>query len=332
MDEPTATLGEKEISTLFSFMDKMRQKGLTILYISHRLDEIFEIADRVTVLRDGKYQGTSRIKDISKNDLISMMSGKDIHDSSLVYDSSRVVSQQPVLEVKDLCYERLLSNISFSVRKGEIFGICGLVGAGKTELLKCICGLYKRNSGTITLEGKSIEDGQRSSALYFGLVPEDRKGEGLFLDLPVLSNITIASLRKLVSFLFIRKRKEARLGGALIADLGVKVSSAKRHVRVLSGGNQQKVVFAKWVSAGRKFVLLDEPTRGVDVFGKLEIYKLINKLSLQGNSIIISSSEIPEVLAICDRIGVMHHGSMVRIFIRNEFSKEAVLRAMIAEG
>ncbi|MGA2479603.1 MAG: sugar ABC transporter ATP-binding protein [Spirochaetia bacterium] len=332
MDEPTATLGEKEIRTLFSFMDKMRQKGLTILYISHRLDEIFEIADKVTVLRDGKYQGTNRIKDISKDHLISMMSGKDIHDSSLVYDSSRVVSAQPVLDVRNLGYEKLLTNISFTVQKGEIFGICGLVGAGKTELLKCICGLYKRGSGTITLEGKSIKDGRRSSALHFGLVPEDRKGEGLFLDLPVLSNITIASLRKLLGFIFIRKRKEARLGEKLIADLGVKVSSAKRHVRVLSGGNQQKVVFAKWVSAGRKFVMLDEPTRGVDVFGKLEIYKLINKLSREGNSIIISSSEIPEVLAICDRVGVMHHGSLVRIFKRNEFSKEAVLRAMIAEG
>ena len=331
MDEPTATLGEKEIRTLFSFMDKMRQKGLTILYISHRLDEIFEIADRVTVLRDGKYQGTSRIKDITKDHLISMMSGKDIHDSSLVYDSSRVVSELPVLEVRDLGYEKLLTKVSFTVRKGEIFGICGLVGAGKTELLKCICGLYKTTGGTMTLEGQRIDGGRRSSARHFGLVPEDRKGEGLFLDLPVLTNITIASLKKLVSFLFIRKRKEARAGEALIADLGVKVSSARRHVRVLSGGNQQKVVFAKWVSAGREFVMLDEPTRGVDVFGKLEIYKLINKLSHEGHSIIISSSEIPEVLAICDRIGVMHHGSLVGIFTRNEFSKEAVLRAMIAE-
>ena len=334
MDEPTATLGEKEIRTLFSFMRKMREKGLTILYISHRLDEIFEIADRVTVLRDGRYQGTKRTADITKDELIGMMSGKDIHDSSLIYDSTRTVAEDPVLEVRNLGYRTVLADVSFSVRRGEIFGICGLVGAGKTEVLKCIYGLYRPERGSITLDGRSVTEARATSAARgagVGLVPEDRKGEGLFLDLPVLTNITISSLRKLLRLIFIRRSREARLGENLIADLGVKVSSPRRLVRVLSGGNQQKVVFAKWVSAGRKFIMLDEPTRGVDVFGKLEIYKLINKLSREGNSIIISSSEIPEVLAICDRIGVLHQGKLVRIFSRGEFSKEAILRAMIAE-
>jgi ABC-type sugar transport system ATPase subunit len=317
MDEPTATLGEKETRNLFNFMKRMREKNLTIIYISHRLDEIFEIADRVTVLQDGRYQGSRKILDISKNELITMMSGKDIHDSSLIYDSARQKTDQVVLEVRDLSYESILKRVNFVVRRGEIFGICGLVGAGK-----------------IVLEGKDITEHKESSKdriSVLGLVPEDRKGEGLFLDLEVLANITIASLKRLLGLIFVRRRMEASLGDRLITELGVKVSSKKKAVRVLSGGNQQKVVFAKWVGAGRKFLMLDEPTRGVDVFGKLEIYKLINKLSREGISILISSSEVPEVLGICDRVGVMKEGCMVKIFERSEFSKERLLRAMIAE-
>jgi ribose transport system ATP-binding protein len=335
MDEPTATLGEKETRNLFNFMRRMREKNLTIIYISHRLDEIFEIADRVTVLQDGRYQGSRRIKDITKNELITMMSGKDIHDSSLIYDATRQKSDQVALEVRDLSYEHILRNVSFSVRRGEIFGICGLVGAGKTELLKCIYGVLRGRSGRILLEGRDLTELRESSkdrTAGLGLVPEDRKGEGLFLDLEVLANITIVSLRSLLGLIFVRRRREAALGDQLINDLGVKVSSKKRAVRVLSGGNQQKVVFAKWVGAGRRFLMLDEPTRGVDVFGKLEIYKLINKLSREGISILISSAEVPEVLGICDRIGVMKEGAMVKVFERNEFSKERILRAMMAES
>jgi ribose transport system ATP-binding protein len=335
MDEPTATLGEKETKTLFDFMRRMRQKGLSILYISHRLDEIFEVADRVTVLRDGLYKGTRRIKDISKDELIAMMSGKDIHDSSLVYDSSRDPEEAAIVEVEGLSYRNLLKEVSFSVRKGEIFGICGLVGAGKTELLKCIAGVYRSDAGRIVLDGRDItglkeDDEIRTGTI--GLVPEDRKGEGLFLDLDVVTNISIASLRRLLRLVFVRRKKESQLAMELINDLGIKVSSPRRAARFLSGGNQQKVVFAKWVGAGKRFLMLDEPTRGVDVFGKTEIYRLINKLARQGMSILISSSEIPEVLGICDRIGVMHDGAMVRVFNRAEFSKEGVLRAMIADN
>ncbi|MBN1834867.1 MAG: sugar ABC transporter ATP-binding protein [Spirochaetales bacterium] len=335
MDEPTATLGEKETKTLFDFMRRMRHKGLSILYISHRLDEVFEIADRVTVLRDGLYKGTKRIKDISKDELIALMSGKDIHDSSLVYDSTRDPKEAAIVEVDGLCYRNLLKNVSFSVREGEIFGICGLVGAGKTELLKCIAGVYRSDTGKIVLDGRDItglreDDEVRTGTI--GLVPEDRKGEGLFLDLDVVTNISIASLRRLLRLVFIRRKKEAQLAAQLISDLDIKVNSPRRAARFLSGGNQQKVVFAKWVSAGKKFLMLDEPTRGVDVFGKTEIYRLINKLARAGMSILISSSEIPEVLGICDRIGVMHDGEMVRVFTRAEFSKEGVLRAMIANN
>ena len=335
MDEPTATLGEKETKTLFAFMRRMRQKGLSILYISHRLDEVFEIADRVTVLRDGMYKGTRRIEDITKDELITLMSGKDIHDSSLVYDSSRTAEESIILEVSGLSYKNILKNVSFSVRKGEIFGICGLVGAGKTELLKCLYGIYRSEGGKITLDGNDItevneDDEARTGTI--GLVPEDRKGEGLFLDLDVITNVSISSLRRLLRLIFIKRKKEAQLADSLIKDLDIKVNSPRRAARFLSGGNQQKVVFAKWVSASRKFLMLDEPTRGVDVFGKLEIYKLINKLAKEGISILISSSEIPEVLGICDRIGVMRQGSMQRVFTRKEFSKESILRAMITDS
>jgi ABC-type sugar transport system ATPase subunit len=280
------------------------------------------------------YKGTKSTKDISKDELITLMSGKDIHDSSLIYDSSRSVAAENILQINDLFYKDVLKNVSMSVRRGEIFGICGLVGAGKTELLKCVAGIYQYDGGNIIFEGKNLDglrddDEARTGAI--GLVPEDRKGEGLFLDLDVVNNISIASLRQLLRFLFIRRIKEYQLAKMLINDLDIKAGAPRRAARFLSGGNQQKVVFAKWVSAKKKFLMLDEPTRGVDVFGKIEIYRLINKLAKEGLSILIASSEIPEVLGICDRIGVMHQGTMVRIYSRNEFTKESILRAMIAD-
>jgi ABC-type sugar transport system ATPase subunit len=314
-------------------MRRLREKGLSILYISHRLDEIFEIADRVTVIRDGKFQGTKRIKNITKDQLINMMSGKDIHNSSLVYDSSRTISQEVILGASNVSYKNKLNNVTFSVHKGEIFGICGLVGAGKTELLKCIYNIYQCDKGQIFINGREISKGdgsasQRTEAI--GLVPEDRKSEGLFLDLDIISNITIASLRFILRLFFIRKKAESEIADKVILNLGVKVGSLKSAVRFLSGGNQQKVVFAKWVSAKKKFLMLDEPTRGVDIFGKVEIYKLINTLSKSGISILISTSEIDEAQGICDRIGIMNQGSMVKILDRQEFSKERILRTMIA--
>lgn len=333
MDEPTATLGEKETRSLFRFMRRLRGKGLSILYISHRLDEIFEIADRVTVIRDGKYQGTKKIQNITKDQLINMMSGKDIHSASLVYDKSRSISEDVILGARNVSYKNILKNVTFSVRKGEIFGICGLVGAGKTELLKCIYNIYQCDEGQIFIDGREITKGdgsvsQRTEAI--GLVPEDRKSEGLFLDLDVISNITIASLKFLLRLFFIRKKEESGVAHDVISNLGVKAGSPKSAVRFLSGGNQQKVVFAKWVSAKKKFLMLDEPTRGVDIFGKVEIYKLINNLSKSGISILISTSEIAEAQGICDRIGIMNQGSMIEILDRQEFSKERILRTMIA--
>jgi len=337
MDEPTATLGEHEVEILFDFIAKIKKKGISILYISHRMDEIFDIADRVTVLKDGNYMGTERVSDITKNELIALISGKNIHDASLVYDSTRKIQNENILEVKHLCYSDLLKDINFSVRKGEIFGITGLVGAGKTELLKCIYGLYSIKEGKIILNGKSVGKGRKnkvkiaSDSFVFGFVPEDRKKEGLFLDLSIIQNISISSLGFLSRLLFINKRKENNLVKKYIKDLDIKTSGINKQVKFLSGGNQQKVILSRWLSSKKSILLMDEPTRGIDVKAKVEIYKLMNKLSREEISVIFSSSDISEILSISDRVAVMRNGKIVEILERKDFNKERVLRGMLID-
>jgi len=327
MDEPTATLGEHEVEILFDFIAKIKKKGISILYISHRMDEIFDIADRVTVLKDGNYMGTERVSDITKNELIALISGENIHNASLVYDSTRKIQNENVLEVKHLCYSDLLKDIDFSVRKGEIFGITGLVGAGKTELLKCIYGLYSIKEGRIILNGKRVGNGRKnkikisSDSFVFGFVPEDRKKEGLFLDLNVAQNISISSLEFLNRLLFINKRKENNLVKKYIKDLDIKTSSITKQVKFLSGGNQQKVILSRWLSSKKSVLLMDEPTRGIDVKAKVEIYKLMNKLSKEEISVIFSSSDVSEILSISDRVAVMRNGKIVEILERKDFNK-----------
>ena len=337
MDEPTATLGEHEVERLFDFIRKIKKRGISVLYISHRMDEIFDIADSVTVLKDGNYMGTKQVSEITKNELITMMSGKNIHDSSLVYDSSRVLHDEKVIEVKNLYYKNILKDINFSVKIGEIFGITGLVGAGKTELLKCLYGIYDFEKGIITLFGKEIDNWSKnkvnisSRAFSFGLIPEDRKKEGLFLDLSILQNITISSLKFLTKFSFIKKREEINLAKKLIEELDIKTSTIMKKIKFLSGGNQQKVILSRWLSSKKSVLLMDEPTRGIDVFGKLEIYKLMNKISLEGISIIFCSSDVSEVLSIADRLAIMRNGRMVDVLGRQDFDKEKILHKMLID-
>jgi len=336
MDEPTATLGEHEVERLFDFIAKLKKKSISVIYISHRMDEIFGIADRVTVLKDGNFMGTKQVSLITKSELINLMSGKNIHDASLVYDPDRQVENKYLLEVKNLCYKNLLKNISFSVRRGEIFGITGLVGAGKTELLKCIYGLYENDEGEIILHEETREDnqGRRKSAsdsFAFGFVPEDRKREGLFLNLNVIHNISISSLRYLSRLSYINKAKETGLVEKNIEDLDIKASSIMQQVQFLSGGNQQKVILSRWLSSRKAILLMDEPTRGVDVLAKTEIYKLINKLSREGISILFSSADVSEVLSISDRVAVMNSGRLINIFERKDFNKEKVLHDVLID-
>ncbi len=337
MDEPTATLGEHEVERLFDFIANLKKKSISVLYISHRMDEIFDIADRVTVLKDGNYMGTKQVSHINKSELITMMSGKNIHDSSLVYDPDRQVQEEIVLEIKNLHYRNLLKDINFTVRKGEIFGITGLVGAGKTELLKCIYGLYNFDGGEINLFKRRKDHNGISSkktaseSIVFGFVPEDRKREGLFLDLNIIHNISISSLNHLTRFSYVNKRKEIRLVQKNIKDLDIKAQNITQQVKFLSGGNQQKVILSRWLSSKKVILLMDEPTRGVDVMAKTEIYKLMNKLSKVGISILFSSSDVSEVLSIADRVAVMRSGRIIDVFKREEFDKEKVLHDILLD-
>ncbi len=335
MDEPTATLGEHEVERLFNFIAKIKKKNISVLYISHRIDEIFGIADRVTVLKDGNYMGTREVSSITKNELITRMSGKNIHDASLVYDPNRLVQEENVLEVRNLSYKNLLKGINFSVKKGEIFGLTGLVGAGKTELLKCIYGLYDFDDGEIILQNRRIASGKNSGqktasdADGFGFVPEDRKREGLFLNLNIIQNISISSLPFLTRLSWVNRKKEIGLVERNIQDLDIKASSISQQVQFLSGGNQQKVILSRWLSSRKLILLMDEPTRGVDVLAKTEIYKLMNQLSKEGMSIIFSTSDVSEVISISDRVATMRNGKIIDIFERGDLDKEKVLHDIL---
>jgi ABC-type sugar transport system ATPase subunit len=335
MDEPTATLGGHEVARLFDFIAKIKKKGITVLYISHRLEEIFGIADRVTVLRDGSWIGTRRIAEIDKAELVAMMSGKMIDDTAAEDDGESRPRGEPALELRNLSYKNLLRGISFTLNKGEIFGITGLVGAGKTELLKCIYGLYDHEGGEIVLHETGAGGGRKagmriaSDAFLFGLVPEDRKREGLFLDLDLVKNISISCLKYLTRLSYILKRKEASLAAKNIRDLDIKARGLTQPVKFLSGGNQQKVILSRWLNSKKRVLLLDEPTRGVDVMAKSEIYKLMRRLSREGISILLSSCDVAEALAVCDRLASMRNGRLVRIYERAAFDKERVLHDIV---
>jgi ABC-type sugar transport system ATPase subunit len=337
MDEPTATLGEHEVERLFDFIARLKERNISVLYISHRMDEIFGIADRVTVLKDGAYMGTRELAGITKSELITLMSGKNIHDASLVYDPDRPVHHEFALEVRNICYKNLLQNVTFSVRKGEIFGLTGLVGAGKTEVLKCIYGLYEYDAGEIFIDRQALPGGRRnrrrrtSDSYMFGFVPEDRKREGLFLNLNVIQNISISSLRFLSKLSYVNRKREIGLVEKNVDDLDIKTSSILQQVQYLSGGNQQKVILSRWLSSRKTVLLMDEPTRGVDVMAKTEIYKLMNMLSREGISIVFSSSDVSEVLSIADRVAVMNSGRIVNIFEREHFDKERVLHDVLID-
>lgn len=335
MDEPTAALGEHEVQKLFEFIRKLKSKGISVLYISHRMDEIFDIADTVTVLRDGLYKGTKEVSQTNHYQIISLMSGEKASALSNFYDEAKNLPEKPILEVKNLSYGKLLKDINFSVRKGEIFGITGLVGAGKTELLKCIYGLYEITEGEIivneqdtNLRGKKI--GNKNYA--FGLVPEDRKREGLFIDLNVLQNISMSSLDFVSRISYILKKKEVSLGKKSMDDFNIKARGLHQKINFLSGGNQQKAILARWTSSQKKILLLDEPTRGIDVMAKTEIYKLMNSLSQKGITIVFSSSDISEVITVSDRIAAMRQGKIVDIFDRDNLEADNLLHVIMFDA
>ncbi|MCA9928455.1 MAG: sugar ABC transporter ATP-binding protein [Anaerolineales bacterium] len=308
MDEPTSSLPttsvhlENEVEVLLRLIERLRQRGKAVVYISHRMDEIFRISDRITVLRDGRLIGVQKAAETNPDQIVSMMVGRDLED--LYGHRGEIKIGEPVLELRNL------NGVSLQVRSGEILGLSGLIGAGRTELALTLFGSGIKHSGELFVEGKlvNITSPQGAIAAGLGYVPEDRKSKGLFLEKPVRQNISAAITDKISKNGFIQRDQERDVAKNFIKKLGIRTPSMEQHARNLSGGNQQKVVLAKWMAVQPKVLILDEPTRGVDVGAKAEIYALMHEMVKQGMAIIMISSELPEVLALSDRIVVMREG------------------------
>lgn len=327
MDEPTATLTKKEIDELFKLMSGLKEKGVGIIYISHRLEELKQIGDRVTVFRDGHYVDTLDINDDLKLDyLIKLMVGRELKDKFPHNDA--LVSDEEALRVEHISTKNLLKDCSFYVRKGEILGIAGLMGAGRTELMRAIVGADKRSSGDIYINGKKvdIQNVYDATELCIGFITEDRKGQGLLMNFDVKQNITIASLDKISRFGVMNLKKERAVSQEMCDALKVKTPNLRQRVKFLSGGNQQKVVLAKWMLRECNIIIFDEPTRGIDVGAKFEIYKLMIEMAKKGAAIIMVSSELPEILGMSDRIIVMHEGRITGELTKEEATQEKILQ------
>jgi len=309
MDEPSATLTNQEIKQLFRIIKELKEQGLGVIYISHRLDEIYEVADRVMVLRDGKNIGADDVKNLSREKLIELMVGRAM-ESEFPDHQSKVGSER--LRVENLVAGKSVRNVSFSVCEGEILGFAGLVGAGRTETLRLVFGADSREEGRIFIDNNEVSIKSPRDAIRNGicLLTEDRKQQGLVLIHSSRENFGLPNLNHLKKGPFLNKQKESRLFGEYVIKLKIKLSDPESPVLNLSGGNQQKIVLAKWLEANADIVIFDEPTRGIDVGAKYEIYLLINQLASQRKSVIIVSSELPELLGMCDRIIVMHEGQM----------------------
>ena len=325
MDEPTAALSEEETQSLFKIIKTLKSKGVSIIYISHRLKEIFEIADRVTVLRDGKKVGTFNTRNTNENELVTSMVGRDIKD---MYPKREVLIGEKIMEVKNLISDGF-NNVSFNLRKGEILGIFGLLGSGRTSLVKALFGANKIKGGEIFIYGKkvNIKSPNIARGEKIGLVPLDRKVEGLALLMSVKENITLANIEDLGKNFLILKSLEQEKAIKWINEIGIKTPTIDQEVNSLSGGNQQKVVLAKWLESGSQIIILNEPTRGIDVGAKIEIYNLMQDLCERGASIIMISSELPEILSIADRIIVMSKGRFTAEYSREEASEEQLLHS-----
>jgi D-xylose transport system ATP-binding protein len=332
LDEPTAALTGSEVETLFRILDRLRARGVGMIYISHKLEEVFRTSDRITVLRDGRTVGTAATKDWDESRVIARMVGREVGDifpeskherGALAFEARNVMVADP-----NLAGKRLVEGVSFSVRRGEVLGIAGLMGAGRSDLLMAIFGAHAgRVSGEIFVEGRRVRVNNPRDAIQHGLgfVTEDRKRFGLVLDQTILNNMTLAGLKKLSGRFLTDVDAEAAAGARAMQELRVKANSVFTVAGTLSGGNQQKVVLAKWLLTNPRVLFLDEPTRGIDVGAKQEIYAHINRLAQAGLAIVLVSSELPEVLGLSDRIIVLHEGKLTGEFTRAEATPEAVM-------
>lgn len=327
-DEPSAALTETEIAELFKIIRELRKKGLGIVYISHRMDEIKQITDRVTVMRDGEYVGTLITENCTKDDIINMMVGRTIYEDPK--EKSNVLPNAPiVLKVENLNAGKMVRNISFELRKGEILGFSGLMGAGRTEVARALFGADKKDSGTIYINGSKAEINSPEDAVKYGIgyLSEDRKRYGVVLDKTVAQNTTMASLKKFSKGIFIDTKKEKQAAKEYVEKLSTKTPSVNTPTISLSGGNQQKVVIAKWLARECDILIFDEPTRGIDVGAKSEIYHLMNELVAQGKSIIMISSELTEILRMSDRVIVMCEGKKTGEISIEEASQSVIMHS-----
>ena len=335
MDEPTSAISEQEVAVLFDVINNLVKNGVTIVYITHKLDELFKISDFLTVLRDGKFVGTDSIHNLSHDDIVRMMVGRDVQS---FFIKNHQTSEEVVLHVDRLSLphpihtdKHLLKNIDIDVHKGEVLGIFGLMGAGRTELLETLFGLHPDATGTVRISDQTVEITSPAQAIASGLafVPEDRKLDGLVLNMNIAQSISLASIGQIDRHGFLSSSLENQLASQYAQKLAIKSPSMQQIVENLSGGNQQKVVLAKWLATQPQVLLLDEPTRGIDINAKNEIYRIINELAQSKLGIVMVSSELPEILAIADRILVLARGRLTGEFMQKEATEEKLLAAAV---
>lgn len=325
MDEPTSAISEREVDNLFNIIGRLKKKGVGIIYISHKMKEIYQIADRITIFRDGKYIATREAADLPKDELIALMVGRKLDK---MFPPKENVVGDNVLKVKDLSLQGVFKDVSFNLKKGEILGFAGLMGAGRSEVAETIFGIRNATSGTVEMNGNRFQFKSPAEAIRhgFAMVTEDRKKTGLNLKTSIMKDMTITSLEKLCHMShFVNKGKEIQYTDEQIDNLKVKTPSRYQKVANLSGGNQQKVIVGRWLMTEPEILIMDEPTRGIDVGAKYEIYSIILELAKAGKSIIMISSELPEIIGLCDRTVVMHEGKLTGILDRKDFSQEKIM-------
>ena len=331
LDEPTAALSQHEILEFYQIVERLKQEGKAILFISHKFDEIFELADHYTILRDGVWIGSGAMQEITEERMVAMMVGRSITQT---YPKVACEMGEIVLEVKDLCHPTEFAHIDFSLRKGEILGFYGLVGAGRTELMQALSGVSRPSSGEIVLNGKAVHFKQPADAIQAGIVcvPEERQKQGAIIELPIAQNISLPQLSKLNPNGVLNDAKEWALADEYAKRLQVKAFSWKQAVETLSGGNQQKVVIGKWLATHPDVIILDEPTKGIDIGSKAAVHQFMSELVSHGLAVIMVSSELPEVMGMADRIIVMHEGLMVAEYQAGEATAETIVSAASGAG
>ena len=326
MDEPTSSLTDRETEVLFDVMRKLRDQGVAIIFITHRLEEVFEVSDRITVLRDGRHIATAPTAELNHNQVVQLMVGRELDN---MYPYSETKERGVALQADDLADGQELHGVSLELQGGQILGVAGLVGAGRTALAETLFGLRQATAGEIHIDGQVVKLHSAKQAIEHGLgfVPEDRKLQGLFLNMAVRENITMSSTSLVSNFGFVNTNKANKLADEYVDKLDIRTPSLRQRIRNLSGGNQQKVIIARWLTLKPRVLILDEPTRGVDVGAKAEIHGLMRQLAEDGVAVLMISSELPEIIGVSDRILVMHEGRVTGLFERDEASQDMIMHA-----